>query len=194
MKLRIFLSIMAFLLIVPKVNSANFEEAKSKSLFTDIKACKVGDLVTVLIVEDARASNKAKATTKKDNKIEATGGPGAGFLDFIPMWGISGENKNEYNGEGGLEKAGSVRAKMTVSVIAVKDNGDLAIEGNRLMNINSDKETLYLSGVVRQKDISAANTIFSYQIGDAQVSFKGKGQTHDGARPGFFARILNWIF
>jgi flagellar L-ring protein precursor FlgH len=171
-----------------------FNDARSRSLFADIKAHNVGDLLTVMIVEDARASNTAKNITKKDHKVEASGGPGSGTFDFIPLWGISGENKNDFSGEGQLQKAGSIRAKMTIKVIAVNDNGDLVIEGSRVMDVNSDKETLFLSGIVRQKDISPYNSVYSYQIGDAQVSFKGKGQTHDGARPGLLVRFFNWIF
>ena len=176
------------------VKADTFGEARGKSLFTDIKAHKTGDLLTVLIVEDARASNKAKATTKKQTKAETSGGPGIGGIDFFAQWGMGGESKNEFDGEGRLEKNGSIRAKMTVRVISVYENGDLAVEGNRVMSINADKETLFLSGIVRQKDISTDNSVFSYQIADAQISFKGKGQTHDGARPGFFTRLVNWIF
>jgi flagellar L-ring protein FlgH len=195
MKLRIMLLIIVGIMLVSTVLRAGpFTDANSRSLFTDIKAHKVGDLVTVLIVEDARASNSAKATTKKDNKTDISGGPGSGFLDFIPLWGLSAENKNEYQGEGQVEKSGSIRAKMTVKVVAVNDNGDLVIEGNRAILVNADKEALFLSGTVRSKDVSPANTIYSYQIGDAQVSFKGKGQTNTGARPGMLTRIINWIF
>lgn len=171
-----------------------FGEANSKSLFTDIKAHKVGDLLTVFIVEDVRASNKAKATTKKQTRAETSGGPGIGGIDFFAQWGMAGESRNEFTGEGRLEKNGSIRAKMTVRVVSVYENGDLAVEGNRVMSINADKETLFLSGIVRQKDISSGNTVYSYLIADAQISIKGKGQTHDGARPGFFTRLINWIF
>ncbi|MEE9554273.1 MAG: flagellar basal body L-ring protein FlgH [candidate division Zixibacteria bacterium] len=186
-----------FIMIVFAVGFAHadtFGEAKSKSLFTDIKAHTVGDLLTVLIVEDARASNKAKVTTKKKSRAETSGGPGIGGIDFFAQWGMSGENSNEFDGEGRLEKNGSIRAKIAVRVISVYENGDLAVEGSRVMSINADKETLFLSGIVRQKDISSENTIYSFQVADAQISFKGKGQTHDGARPGFFSRLINWIF
>ncbi len=175
-------------------DAVQLRAAKSRSLFTDIKARQVGDLITVMIVEDANASNSAKTATKKDNKVEADGGPGVGSFDFIPLWGVSGENSNEFDGEGQVQKSGSIRAKMTVKVIAVNDNDDLVIEGSRVVAINSDRETIFLSGIVRQKDVSPYNSIYSYQIGDAQVSIKGKGQTHDGARPGLFTRLVNWIF
>jgi flagellar L-ring protein FlgH len=187
-------AILISLLIPVLAQGVQFNDARNRSLFTDIKAHNVGDLLTVLIVEDARASNTAKNVTKKDHKLDASGGPGSGTFDFIPLWGISGENKSEFNGEGQVQKAGSIRAKMTIKVIAVNENGDLVIEGSRAMLVNADKETLFLTGVVRQKDVAPNNSVYSYQIGDAQVSFKGKGQTHDGARPGLLARIFNWIF
>ena len=193
--LRIFLLIIvALLLASTMLRAGQFSDANSRSIFTDMKAHKVGDLVTVLIVEDARATNTAKDVTKKDNKTDINGGPGAGALDFIPLWGLSAENKNEYQGEGQLEKTGSIRAKMTVKVTSINDNGDLVIEGNRSMIVNADKDALYVTGTIRSLDISPSNTIYSYQIGDAQVSFKGKGQTTNGSRPGYITRIINWIF
>lgn len=196
MKKRFSLILIAAALSVGPAGAETFNEANRKSLFTDIKAHKVGDLLTVLIVEDARASNKAKATTKKESSAETSGGPGVGggLWKYIGVWGLSGEAKSEYDGEGRLEKTGSITAKMTVVVVGVNDNGDLSVEGSRVMSINADKETLFLSGLVRQKDISSNNTVYSFQIADAQVSFKGKGQTHDGSRPGIFTRIINWIF
>lgn len=194
MKFKLLSLTLMLTLLTSVLQAGQFNQARSQSLFTDIKAGRVGDLITVLIIEDARASNRSKAVTKKDNKIEAAGGPGAGTLDFIPLWGISGENKNEFDGEGQLEKSGSIRAKMTVRVIGINDNGDLSIEGSRVIGVNSDKETLFLTGIVRTRDISPSNTIYSYQIADAQVSIKGKGQTHDGARPGLLTRVINWIF
>ena len=195
MKIRILILVLIAFLCLPVITKAvQFNEANSRSLFSDIKAHNIGDLITVLIVEDAKATNSAKSSTKKDHKVEAGGGPGSGPFNFIPLWGVSGENKNEFDGEGQVQKSGSIRAKMTVKVIAVNDNGDLVVEGSRVIDVNADKETLFLTGIVRQRDISPTNSVYSFQIGDAQVSYKGKGQTHDGARPGFLARFFNWVF
>lgn len=195
MKLRIFLLIIVGVLLASTIlRAGQFSDANSRSIFTDIKADKVGYLVTVLIVEEARATNTAKAFTKKDNKTDINGGPGAGALDFIPLWGLSAENKNEYNGEGQLEQAGSIRAKLTVKVTSINDNGDMVIGGNRTMLVNADKEALYLNGTVRTRDTSSSNTICSYQKANAQVSFKGKGQTDTGARPFCITRLIKWIF
>ena len=63
-----------------------------------------------------------------------------------------------------------------------------------MVTINNEDETLFLSGVVRSRDISNDNTVYSYQIGDAKISSKGKGNITDGHRPGFVTRLINWIF
>jgi flagellar L-ring protein precursor FlgH len=169
-------------------------EVRSRSMFTDIKAFEVGDLITVIIAENSRASNKAKTTTEKKTEAGTEGTAGLGPLDFIPLWGASGQDELKYDGKGQTEKSGSLQARMTVRVIAVLPNGDLAIEGNRVVIVNDDEETLFLSGIVRSRDISDANTIYSHQIANAQISSKSKGTTSTGNRPGFVTRILNWIF
>jgi len=166
----------------------------SGSMFTDIKARDVGDILTVNIYEDAQATNTSSSDTKKEGKFDTQGGPGIGTLDFIPLFGASGQNTNEYKGSGNSTRRGSLKARMTVNVIAVKNNGDLVIEGHRTIRINNDDETLTLAGVVRSQDVNSDNSVNSYNIADAQISYSGKGPISTGARPGIVMRFLNWIF
>ena len=170
------------------------DNVKSRSLFTDHKAHDVGDLITVLIVESSSASNKAKTTTEKSSEVKTDGTAGVGPLDFIPMWGASGGNEAKFDGKGQTEKSGSLRAKMTVQVMEIRPNGDLVIEGTRVVKIDNDEETMFLSGTVRSRDVADDNTVYSYQIANAQISTKSKGTVTNGNRPGFVTRIINWIF
>ena len=78
--------------------------------------------------------------------------------------------------------------------MSVKDNGDLVIEGSRVVGISDDRETLTLSGVVRQRDVNPDNSIDSYLIADAEIAYRGKGPTSTASRPGPIMRFLNWIF
>jgi flagellar L-ring protein precursor FlgH len=170
------------------------EEFKpAASLFSDFKAKKVGDLVTVLIFENTQATNVSQTTTKKSDKFSINTGPGTGKLDFLPLFGASGENKNEYDGQGETKRMGDLKAKMTCTVVGIKENGDLIIEGNRVIGVNEDKETLTLSGVVRPQDVASDNSVFSYNIADAKITYKGKGAANTGRRPGLLTRIINWI-
>jgi len=195
MKFKKILLLTVFLLLLPfsmRVWSGDFGQATS--LFTDIKAHGIGDILTVLIYESASASTAAETKTQKDGKFELDGGPGIGTLDFLPLFGVSGSNKGSHNGKGENQRSQSLRGKMTVTVIGVKENGDLIIKGNRTMNISKEKETMSLSGVVRQRDVAADNTIASYLIADAEISYTGRGAGSDASRPGPLMRFLNWLF
>lgn len=195
MNVKRILLILAVLLLLPftiKVYGGDFGQASS--LFTDIKAHEVGDILTVLIYEQSQASTKVEAKTEKSTKASVSGGPGIGTLDFIPLFSADGENKSTFDGKGENKRDGSLRAKMSVTVIDVRANGDLIIEGSRTIGISGERETLTLTGVVRQKDISPKNTIDSYMIADAEIHYTGKGNNNTAARPGFVTRLINWLF
>lgn len=166
----------------------------SNSLFVDHSAHQVGDVLTVLIYESAQGSNTSESNNKKDNKFEATGIEGAGALKFIPLLGASSETKNETKGSGETIRSGSLVAKMAVTVKGVRENGDLIIEGNRSIGVNQDKEVMSLCGVVRPEDVSGENTVYSYNIAEAKITYQGKGPSSSASSPGLFSRILNWIF
>jgi flagellar L-ring protein precursor FlgH len=195
MNFRRFLILLAIFLLLPfsmKLHGQDF--GKNQSLFTDIKAHQVGDIITVLIVEQNRASNQVETKTEKSTSINTSGGPGIGSLDFIPMFGGKADNSNKFDGKGENLRTGSIRARMSVTVLEVRDNGDLVVEGSRVIGINGDEETIYVSGVVRSRDVSPDNTVESYQIADAEISYTGKGNATSGSRPGIITRLINWIF
>jgi flagellar basal body L-ring protein FlgH len=83
---------------------------------------------------------------------------------------------------------------VSVTVVGTKPNGDLVVEGSRIIEINGEREVVHLSGAVDPMIIPATNTIESYRMSDLQVTYKGKGVVSEGSRPGVFIRILNWIF
>jgi len=187
--------ILLVLLLLPFTIKLRGEESKQiESLFTDIKANKVGDILTVMIYEQSKASQKAETKTQKSSKMDASGGPGIGSLDFIPLFAMDVENNNSFDGKGENIRNGSLSARMSVTVITVLPNGDLVIEGYRTVGISGDRETLALTGIVRQKDISPDNTVDSYLIADAEIHYTGKGNANTGSRPGFLSRFFGWLF
>jgi len=195
MKLLKILFFILILLLLPfslRVFSGDF--GQSNSLYTDMKAHKVGDILTVLIYENSDATSQNETKTQKDGKFSTSGGPGIGSLDFIPLFGADGENKNSFNGKGENLRNQSLKARMSVTVVGIKENGDLIIKGSRTVGISKDKETLTLTGVVRSKDIASGNTIDSYLIADADISYTGKGVANTSGRPGIIMRFLNWLF
>ncbi len=195
MKIRTILFYAAILLLLPfafKIKAGDF--GQGVSLFSDIKANKVGDILTVIISEQSQGSNQVQMKTEKSDKNSASGGPGIGTFDFFPLFSAESDSKHSHDGKGQNVRNGSLEARMSVTVVAVKENGDLVVEGSKIVNVSGDKETIQLSGVVRQRDVSPDNAVASHLIADAEISYTGKGATTTGSRPGFFSRILNWLF
>ena len=190
-----FLLLLFFVLSTVTASAANLSQLRAASLFSDTKALNVGDLLTVLIDETAVAQNAVKTDIKKSGKFDLNAGPGFGnIFKLIPNFGATGTSANESQNEGGTSRAGSLQATMTVHIAGVLENGDLVIEGTRVIGINTDKEMLILTGVVRPEDIGPNNTINSSLIGDAQVTYRGKGSANNGGKPGWIMRFLNWVF
>jgi len=161
-----------------------------ESLVTNMKAHRVGDLITIIIIENAAAD--ASSTTKANNKSETSGGPALGFLDFIKPWDMTVENK--YKGDGSTNRSGSLEAEITARIVEVLHNGDFRLEGTRMVNINGEKQLIEITGVCRGRDITPDNTIMSTYISDAQIAYNGSGVVNDSAEPGVVTKILNWLF
>ena len=171
-------------------------EARVESLFADPKANQIGDALTVIIQENATASNQTSTTTSKNNntKISSTI-PGAGnILDFIPLHTLDSQIGNNYSGNASTSRSARLTARMTVTVAGVKPNGDLIIEGVRTMKINGENEAIYLSGSVSPAMVRRDNTVLSSSVADLQVEYTGKGAISQGTRPGIVVRFINWIF
>ncbi len=164
------------------------------SFFTDIKAHRVGDLLTVVIYENTEASNESAVKTEEKSDGSTSSSGGVGPLNFIPLFSADHTSDNAYDGKGTNSRRGSIRARMTVEVIAERNNGDLVIQGSRNIEINSEQETMVLSGIVRRADVNPDNTINSYNIANAKINYTGKGPAADGSKPGLITRILNWVF
>ncbi len=163
------------------------------SMYADRRARQVGDIITVQIVETATAQVSARTATTTENKNKVDGG-GSGSLDFIPLFGLDANQKSEQKGDGQTTRQGVLRATLTAKIVEVLPNGNLKIQGQRTVNVNGEKQVSVLTGVVRPDDITPENTIPSYLISEAKISYSGKGMVQDAQAPGFFSRLIQWIF
>lgn len=164
------------------------------SLYNDRKALSTDDILTVVVTESAKAGSQSGTNTSKQHDLSVSGGGGSGLLHFIPTMGATAGNKVDYDGKAGTSREGSLDAKISARVTKVLDNGNLVIEGSKVVEINDEKEIIKVSGIVRPQDIESNNIIYSYNIADAQITYSGKGTVHTGERPGLIVRFLNWIF
>ncbi len=167
---------------------------REQSLYSDMKANNVGDVISVIISESNSATNNSRTTTKKQDKASASGDATTGALAGL-FPGMSGtlDVSNQFNGQGGTLRNGSITSRMSVKVVDVMPNGNLVVEGSKTMEINQEMEVITLSGTIKPEDITSTNSVYSYQIANAKITYKGKGVSSQGERPGVLARLLNWI-
>lgn len=159
-------------------------------LYADARARRVGDLVTIIIVERAEATSAASTGSEREGSLKI--GPGQGLLDFIPLLGAAGGSS--FDGSGRTARSGSVKAQMTARVVEVLPGGALLLEGRQTIVINAEQQEIVLTGIVRPEDISRENTVLSTYVADAQIVVRGTGALGAQQKPGILTRIFDWLF
>jgi flagellar L-ring protein precursor FlgH len=168
--------------------------ATNYSLFTDKRGRKSGDIITVLVLEAAKASNDTRTATDTKTNMEIASEKGGGFLKWIPGFGIKGGAGVGFDGKGATARNGELKATVTARIIQVFENGNLQIEGAKLVTINNEEEILEVSGMLRADDINPDNTVFSTKLADAVIRYSGNGVNSDAQEPGVITRFFNWLF
>jgi flagellar L-ring protein precursor FlgH len=159
--------------------------------FTDPKAHAVGDILTIVITENATGSSTA--TTNSNKTQSANFGPGVGsILSLIRTFGLSGTETS--NASGTTTRTDALTATIAVTVKAVLPNGNLSVEGSRTVGTNADTQTITLTGIVRPIDISQTNTVQSPQVADAQIKYSGKGPVGEIQHDGLVQKIFKIVF
>ena len=165
-------------------------------MFADRKAARTGDILTVVVAESAAATNSQKKSATRDSALQdavsqfifsvaaSKLGTHAGEL---PATNVKG--KSTYSGGGEVANSQSLNSRAAVLVTDVLPNGNLVIEGVRVVTFSGETQYVVLHGLVRADDISAANTILSSNIADARVEFVDQGTLSDAAKRGWLTKI-----
>lgn len=173
----------------------------SRQFFKDSRARDVGDIITVIVSEQASASSNAKtdASRKTDQRAGITN-----LLNLnryitrnnIPLdaTGLVGLNSDrDFQGEGKTDRKDSLSASVAAVVMQVLPNGLLVIQGQREVLVNYEKQIMTLSGIVRPEDITAGNTIPSSKIAEARIAYAGQGVVDDQQSAQYGARFLDKV-
>jgi flagellar L-ring protein precursor FlgH len=160
------------------------------NLFTDRKAFAVGDIIHILVTESASASQNMQDTNASSS--EAQVGPGLGKLSFLPLWGYSGDISAASKGT--TSRSDSLTARLAVTVVGVAPNGNLLVEGERLVGVHKNHQTLKISGEVRPRDVGADSSVSSYKVANIKLSYSGSSPNRPGSQTGIITRLLHWLF
>ncbi|TKB10270.1 flagellar basal body L-ring protein FlgH [Desulforhopalus sp. IMCC35007] len=175
------------------------------SMFTDHKAQQIGDIVTVLISESSSASKAATTSTSRETNMSAAISNFFG-LENDDVWEgynpvdlsnlVNADFANGFDGSGSTSRTEDLTASLTTQVVGRYPNGQLKIRGGKEVMVNSEVQMIYLTGIIRPVDITAANTVSSTKILNARISYTGKGSISDKQSPGWAMRFLDnvWPF
>ena len=184
----------AFVLLLAAACSAGaaraadlYQEGQFRALVSDVKAHRAGDSLTVLVLENASAAQTADTNAKRRTDV------GIGGVGTSRSAQVSGNVNNDFTGAARTQRAGRLLAQITVTVVAVEDNGDLRVAGEQLVEVNDEQQMIRLEGRVRPQDIGENNTVASNRLADARIHYAGDGVLADGQKPGFITRVLTWL-
>ncbi|OEG61921.1 flagellar L-ring protein precursor FlgH [Halanaerobium saccharolyticum] len=193
MYLNKFKIISILLIIVFLLSSSAAAESlwsdNSKGLYQDYPDYEEGDIITVVIEEDASAIQSANSDASQGSDYNAEG---AGLLDFIPFFDFSYSDSESADGQ--TQRSGTLEADITTQVVELRENGNLKIQGTKRVKINGEIQTIILEGVIRPEDINFDNEVSSKRVSNANIEYEGEGVVGDKQDPGLLTKLFNFIF
>ncbi|MFK7898688.1 MAG: flagellar basal body L-ring protein FlgH [Myxococcota bacterium] len=187
-------------------------------LFFDEKAAAVGDLVTVVIVEQTSAEGDASTETDSQRTTSASLSSQVGlqtlvttpFKGLMKVFGFDGSGpdgndgseinvlqsgmNSDFAGEGRTSRSGTFTGVITCRVVGLLPNGILHIRGRRSVVVNHEAQYIALEGLVRREDLSIENQVMSNAIAEMRLAYDGMGVIDDKQRPGWMSRVIDWIY
>ena len=189
----------------PKTTGSLWQEENGRAyLYEDLRAMRMGDIITILISEKHKGSKSADTSAERASTVtNSLSGTGVGYLG-IPGIRLGGEARrglgidasanNKFGGKGATNREDTLTGTVSAVVTEVLPNGDLRIEGRREVTVNSERQIMTIGGIVRRVDVNTKNTVQSSSIADAKIEYSGLGVVDDVQRPGWLVRILDWIY
>ena len=181
----------------------------SAMLYVDPKAYRVGDTVTVDIVENTSSSMDANTSSSRGSSIDGEVSHLLGYMRALeqknPNLGkdnagavsnklFKADLSNKFEGKGSSDRSGRITASIGARVVETFANGNLRVFGRREMKVNNEVQYITVTGIVRPTDIEADNRIKSTYLADARIEYIGQGIIADKQRPGWGTRLIDTVW
>ncbi len=174
---------------------AIYRADRSIHLFENLTARRVGDILTIRLVERTDATKRADLEIKKGNSIGGKAPLILGKTNFLGVnWETEVRTDKNFKGEGQAIQNNQLRGSITVTVVEILPNGNLRVQGEKRITINDGHEYVRLAGIVRPVDIEADNSVPSTKVADATIMYTGEGAMADAKQVGWLTRFFNSVF
>lgn len=170
----------------------------SKALYADDKANQIGDLLTIVISEAHKVDNKVQRDLSRDSSRQLNIGAKDISIEHVvptvPEVNVNLQSGKSLKGKSDYKDERSIEDSITVVVVDIHPNGNLVVIGTRSRDINTDKQTIQVSGIVRPSDIAFGNLVSSERVANFQIVALSEGVTNDYNKPGWLGRFLDKIW
>jgi flagellar L-ring protein precursor FlgH len=175
------------------ISGGLYDVRRSLSLFSDTRAFRKGDIVSVVLTESTTGTKSSDTELEKSTSISLPNPTvfGRAFNARRPdNLSIEASGSRSFAGDAVLNQRNSLTGSIAVQVASVLPNGNLVIQGEKWININQGDEYIRLRGIIRPQDLSAGNTISSTLVADARIAYSGTGVGKEANTPGWLARFF----
>lgn len=171
-----------------------FDSYLSNDLYSDKKALRTGDIITVKLQESTQASKAAKTETDKESEsnldpVIGLGGVPVNIGGDSIQFGIG--HDSSFKGDSKSNQSNSLFGDISVNVMRVLPNGNLVIRGEKWLTLNTGEEFIRLEGMVRPQDVTSDNTVTSNRVANARIQYSGKGQLQASQSAGWLTRFFS---
>jgi flagellar L-ring protein precursor FlgH len=192
-----------------------FSQNQPTFLLDDTRARRIGDILTVNIVDTSKSDLKAE--TKNDKTASQQLGVAAYFgrktingnlpgelgIQNYGMQGdvgsdpiVSTSNTSKFQSKGQTKRESAVTASIGCRIVNILPGGVMQVEGARQTRVNNETQVIVVKGLVRPIDVGPNNTVPSTQLADCQIEYYGEGDLADRQKSGWLTRLLDnvWPF
>ena len=167
--------------------------ARFTALAMDLRANRVGDVVTVLVSENSSAVATGDVKTQRASTLSSSINALGGLKKATSPWAnlANLNTQSQLNGQGSTTRTSVLTATMTAHVTEVLPNGNMVIEGVKHVQVNSEDQAITVRGIIRPVDVLTDNTVSSDRVGQMELRVNGKGVIGDSVRrPFILYRLL----
>lgn len=179
----------------PITDGSLYQSNYSISLYSDQRARRIGDVITVMLQERTNATKSASTSSTKESELAFTP---TNILGESPNFlGATLTGDRSFTGSGDSDQSNSLQGQITVTISDILPNGILEVRGEKWLSLNEGDEFIRVRGLVRPQDIGSNNSVMSTKLADARISYGGTGPVADASKHGILSRFFNspwWPF
>lgn len=176
-----------------------YQPSQGVSLYTDRRANRIGDIITITLSENTQSSKSANTDVSKDSSVELNA---PNILGTSPSFknldlSASANHSRSFNGSGNSNQSNSLTGSIAVTIANVLPNGLYVVKGEKWLTLNNGDEYIRIRGLIRPEDINPDNSIPSTKVADARISYSGTGDLAQANKAGWLTKFFNsryWPF